>query len=96
MNKYLIGGIYYPVGEKYLLCSVIIVKEGVLFDPKAKTKNLYYSKGKVFILETIGQITGDKKVELLTKKQAQKFMDTYPSGININVYKQYFEEPKEI
>lgn len=96
LQSFIIGGVRYSVGEKYLLCTATIARDGVLFDLKAKTKRLYYPKGKAFLIVTEGQINGERKAEIVTEKQARQFMDAHPEGINEKIYKQYFGEPAEL
>jgi hypothetical protein len=93
---YTIGHKRYSVADKYLLCSTTIARDGVFFDMRAKTKKLYYPRGKAFLLVTESQFAGSEKVELLTKEQAQRFMDAHPEGIRESVYKHFFGEPEEI
>ena len=96
LQSFIIGGIRYSVGEKYLLCTATISRDGVLFDSRAKTKRLYYPRGKAFVLVTEGQMTGDRKTDIVEEKQAKCFMDAHPEGINEKIYKQYFGEPAEL
>lgn len=103
MNKYvktlknvIIDGVRYSVSEKYLLCTATIARDGVFFDPKAKTKRLYYPSGKTFLIVTDGQMIAGRKVELVTEKQAMQFMDAHPEGINEKIYIKYFGKPTEL
>ena len=96
LHNVIVGGVRYSVGEKYLLCTATIARDGVFFDPKAKIKRLYYPRGKAFLIVTDGQMIAGRKVELVTEKQARQFMDAHPEGINEKVYIKYFGKPAEL
>lgn len=96
LQSFIIGGVRYSVGEKYLLCTATIARDGVFFDLKAKTERLYYPRGKAFLLVTEKQINGGQKIKLVTEKQAHQFMDAHPDGINEEVYIKYFGDPVEL
>lgn len=96
MDSYIIEGVRYPVGEKYLLCTVIISRAGLAFDVKAKVKRLYYPRGKAFLLTTSNDFMGQIEAKLITEKQARRFMDEHPEGINEQVYIRYFGTPTEL
>jgi hypothetical protein len=96
VKSYTIGHKRYIVADKYLLCTATITKNGKFFDMMAKTRKLYYPRGKAFLLVTENQFAGGEKVELLTREQAQDFMDTHPGGIKESVYNRFFGKPEEI
>ena len=96
LKNYIIGGVKYSVSDKYLLCTATVSRDGVFFDMRAKTKRLYYPRGKAFILVTDGVMTGGSTAEILTETQAKKFLDSHPEGINESVYNRYMGKPAEL
>ena len=83
MDSYIIEGVRYPIGEKYLLCTVIISRAGLAFDVKAKVKRLYYPRGKAFLLTTSNDFMGQIEAKLITEKQARRFMDEHPDILEL-------------
>lgn len=96
MAGIIINGKKYVLSNQDLLCEAVISRKGVLFDFNTQIKRLYYPKGKTFILQTTYDLAGDDEYKVLTRKDAQTFMNKYPSGIRENAYKHYFGEPEEI
>lgn len=96
LQSFIIGDVKYSVGEKYLLCTAIISRDGIFFDMRAKTKRLYYPRGKAFVLVTDGIMTGGSTAEVLTETQARQFLDSHPEGINEKVYNRYMGKPAEL
>ncbi len=94
MPSYILDGKRYVLEKRNLLCEVYIGNSKLLVDLNSKTIRLYYPEGKVFLLDTIQDISGQHELKVLSKKEAFLIMNQYPEGIQESVYIRYFGEPE--
>ena len=86
--------------KRHLICEVSISNPNLFIDFKAKKQCLYCysnSKSKVFLLETMSEMTNQiLETKIITEKTAKKYLNEHSEGIKLEVYKHFFGEPEEI
>ena len=97
MAKRIIGGKWYALEKRNLLCKATLCNPNYIIDLKSKTLFLYCPQGKAFVVDVVHDLTGQHEPpRIITKAEAMEIMDKYPDGIKENVYKRYIGDPEEL
>ena len=93
----IIGHTKYILEKRNLLCETNISNPKLWIDMHSKTKRLYFPQGKVFIMETVSDMTSKIiSTEIISEKNAKAFMNKHSDGIIEKVYVKYFGEPEDL
>lgn len=95
MASLIINGKKYALEKRNLLCEVCERNTYLIFDFDSVTKKLYYPKGKEFILVS-SWVSGKTITEILSEKQAKKFLNSHPECIVEENYIKFFGEPEDV